>query len=381
MKPRPEIHNYLGVGHMGMGDHARALGAFEEAIRQSPGKVELLHNRAFVLEAMGRKDEATQGYREALRCDPDNVGVLLSLAIIIRASKLDESVSLLEHARDVAPRNDSVLIELSLSYMARGDHQKAIEVLQAAAECAPENHQPHYLMGLNLGGMNKVEEAVKAYRESIRRNEEHAESHCNLAGCLESQGLLDEALVEYRRGHELGSQDPGWAYDSERWVADCEKLVDWKNRLPAALETLGDVPEDDLRGFLRVCQLQKRHDIACRLWTEIIARDPEHAHDPHHGDGFHAALDAARALENSRARDQDAAPEIEKSALTWLEGDLAAIRKGLAAGSLPVEQARALLNAWKTYPQLEILRHPDRLADTEAWKALWVEVNAILESR
>jgi hypothetical protein len=42
---------------------------------------------------------------------------------------------------------------------------------------------------------------------------------------LREQGRFREALAALRRGHELGSKDPKWAYPSARWIAECEDLI------------------------------------------------------------------------------------------------------------------------------------------------------------
>ena len=52
---------------------------------------------------------------------------------------------------------------------------------------------------------------------------------------MRRMGLFSEALAELRRGHELGSQTPGWRYPSDRWVRECERLVELERLLPAVL--------------------------------------------------------------------------------------------------------------------------------------------------
>ena len=42
---------------------------------------------------------------------------------------------------------------------------------------------------------------------------------------LRAQGRFEEALVEFRKGHELGSKQLGWPYPSVRWVRECEARV------------------------------------------------------------------------------------------------------------------------------------------------------------
>ena len=74
--------------------------------------------------------------------------------------------------------------------------------------------------------------------EAIRLQPDFAEVHCNLGHVLREQGHYPEALAAPRRGHEVGSRNPGWRYPSARWVQECEALAKAaeKHRPPAPKE-------------------------------------------------------------------------------------------------------------------------------------------------
>src|SRR5262249_57609587 len=89
---------------------------------------------------------------------------------------------------------------------------------------------------------------------------------CSLAGILVLKGLFREALEEIRRGHELGSRNPGWRYPSAQWVRQYERLVELDGRLPGILE--GKITPSSAAERIeaaRVCSLKGLHPAAARF--------------------------------------------------------------------------------------------------------------------
>jgi tetratricopeptide (TPR) repeat protein len=70
-----------------------------------------------------------------------------------------------------------------------------------------------------LGELGRVDDAMKAYRQLIERDPNHAEAHCNLADWCRQRGDLEEAVRLLRRGHALGSKRAGWPYPSHGWLS------------------------------------------------------------------------------------------------------------------------------------------------------------------
>ena len=99
-----------------------------------------------------------------------------------------------------------------------------------------------------------------------------------------------------RRGHELGSRQPGWRYPSAQWVAEAERLAALAARLPAVLKG-EDRPADaaERLAFAQMCYDTKRHAAAARLWAEALAADPKLGDDRQARHRYNAACAAALA--------------------------------------------------------------------------------------
>ena len=103
-------------------------------------------------------------------------------------------------------------------------------------------------------------------------------------------------MAELRKGHELGSRQPGWPYPSAQWVAEAEQMAAMAGRLPALLKG-EDRPRDDAErlALAQMCYDTKRHAAAARFWAEALHADPKLGDDRRNGHRYNAACAAALA--------------------------------------------------------------------------------------
>ena len=87
----------------------------------------------------------------------------------------------------------------------------------------PKYAAAHYNLGNALRAKNDLEGAVREYQTAIDLRADLAEPHCNLGLALGDLGRFADGLAELRKGHELGSKQPGWSYPSAQWVKDAER--------------------------------------------------------------------------------------------------------------------------------------------------------------
>jgi eukaryotic-like serine/threonine-protein kinase len=266
---------------------------------------------------------------------------------------------------------------------------EAIAAYREAIRLQPENAGAHYNLGIALDSQGKVSEAIAAYRDAIRLQPDEAEAHCNLGMALRSQGDYAGSLAMLRRGHELGTRQPGWLYPSSQWVAEAERMAALAPRLPALL--LGqDRPRDvaERLALAQMCYDAKRHAAAARLWAEVLQADPKLGDDPKVGRRYSAACAAALAAAGQGTGDpkpDDAArARLRGQALDWLKAERAAWAKVLDAGDAQARPvAQGTLQQWRADAALAGVRDADTLAklpeaERVAWRSLWAEVDALL---
>ncbi len=169
---------------------------------------------------------------------------------------------------------------------------------QTAIKLAPNNTAiGHYGLGLALLDQGRLDEAIAENREAIRLKKDYAEAHCNLGGALQRKGLFAEGVVYLRRGHELGSRQPGWRWPSAECLRNAEYLADLDARLPALIK--GQEQPKDARQRLtlaQMCQLQKTLFAASTRWySEAFAAETKLADDLNTQNRYNAACAAALA--------------------------------------------------------------------------------------
>lgn len=141
----PPVHGYERVFKLAVHDNSvdyAYIATLESDARsgsaEAVAKVAAAHYAAAqFLAAQGNTDSAIDQYRQALIFAPDNVGLLLNLAVLdLRRSQFTAALDPLQHAREVAPDSG----------------------LQAAIIAK--------LMGWAYYGLNKTEQAIKEWRFS-----------------------------------------------------------------------------------------------------------------------------------------------------------------------------------------------------------------------
>ena len=109
----------------------------------------------------GDTDAAIDHYRQALAFAPDNIGLLLNLAVLyLRESKFTEALDPLEHARRASPDSADVAKLMGWAYYGANKMDRAIEEWQRAEKLRLD---PEVEQALDKAQRDKAEE--ETYRE------------------------------------------------------------------------------------------------------------------------------------------------------------------------------------------------------------------------
>jgi serine/threonine protein kinase/Flp pilus assembly protein TadD len=390
---KPDVaraHSDLGLALRAQRRLAEAIDAYREAIRLKPDYAEALTNLGIALQDQGALAEAIAPYREAIRLKPGYAEPHTYLGNALRRQgKLAEAIAEHREAIRLKPDYAEAHCNLGIALRNQGKLAEAIDAYREAIRLKPDDAPTHYDLGIALSGQGKLAEAIAAYREAIRLKPDYATARCNLGHVLSQQGQFREALAELRRGHELGSQRPGWPYPSAEWVRQAERRVALESRLPAVLRG-DDKPKDAAEQieFASLAYNTKHFDPAARLNSESFQADPKLADDMKAGNRYNAACAAALAGagqgNDKPPLDEKQKTRWRKQALDWLRADLAFWTKQAETGK---PEAKALvsqqLQHWKVDTDLAGIRDETALQalpedERKACRALWAEVDALL---
>ena len=98
---------------------------------------------------------------------------------------------------------------LGVALGALGKLEDAIGHYELAVRFAPDYAEAHYNLGLALAQLGKVQEAIQQYEQALRIKPKIAKAHYHLGIALEQTGLMREAvLYRARRNAKRKSGSP-----------------------------------------------------------------------------------------------------------------------------------------------------------------------------
>jgi tetratricopeptide (TPR) repeat protein len=426
-----ELKPGFAAAHSNLGITLRKKGRLDEAITECRKAVELelewagAHKTlADALSEKGMVEAAITEYRTAIRLKPDYEGAHTNLgADLLNIGMLEEAISELRKSIQLKPHDALAHVNLGADLSKNGMLDEAILEYRKAIELKPGDARAHANLGgalsrrdmldeaikecrkaielnpnlalayYNLGNLlrdkGKIDEAITQFRKAIDLEPDYAEAHCNLGAVLLNLGRFAEALVEDKRGHELGSKQPGWNYPSADWVRQSEKLVALDTKLHKILK--GEAQPADVAERIALAELcvrfKKLYVSSFRFYFEAFAEKPEMADDLENAHRYNAACAAALAG-CGQGKDADQTEDKERArlrhqSLKWLRADLAAKRQMLdnepdKARPLLVEQ----MQHWQQDSDFAGVRGTEALAklpeaERAEWAKLWQDVAAL----
>jgi Flp pilus assembly protein TadD len=127
-----------------------ALQVSTERLRREPGDGRAMLVQADALAALGRRAEATEGYRRALAVDPDSAAARLGLGRLLLASDPHGAEALFLEALSHEPRNAKALNDLGIARDLQGRHADAQEAYRRALGVAPDMQAATTNLALSL---------------------------------------------------------------------------------------------------------------------------------------------------------------------------------------------------------------------------------------
>jgi tetratricopeptide (TPR) repeat protein len=194
----PLARKKLGQALAALGRGPEADAAFEEYLERDPGK------RAVALGAehlrAGRRDEAIEAFRDALRQDPDNVDAMRYLASIYLRDQehLSDAEALLRRATQVAPDFTAAWLLLAGVLHERRRNVEAIDCCRKAVELEPENAGAWGALGHAYAFASYPEKGARAYAKSVALDPDAPAMQMGYAHVLKSLGDQAAALDAYR---------------------------------------------------------------------------------------------------------------------------------------------------------------------------------------
>jgi arylsulfatase A-like enzyme/tetratricopeptide (TPR) repeat protein len=180
-------HTYMVMGRL-----QKSLDAWQAVLVIDPEYFDGLLASGWILDLMGKKDEARGFLEKAREVEPENRFLRKTYAMnLAMTGNLKEAIALYEGLKQENPADHEVLQDLGIAYGYAGDINRAIENLKAAVDLRP-NPTTYYNLTVALKKVGNIEEAVK-YLKLYLANPE-GESEDKIRGAQQELLVLEKLL-------------------------------------------------------------------------------------------------------------------------------------------------------------------------------------------
>ncbi len=182
-----EIYNERALARLRLQKHAEAFEDLKRAAELNPKNADYRANLGYVLWKLGRGNEAIQAEREALKLDEKNYTANYQLGrFLLRTGDknlLKEATEKLKRALELDARQYEVRFELIAAFRELGDTASAIGQLDILQDAKPSDARVNYVSALIFVDRNDLKAAESGFREAVQKDP-------NLYGAWQDLGLL-----------------------------------------------------------------------------------------------------------------------------------------------------------------------------------------------
>jgi tetratricopeptide (TPR) repeat protein len=210
---------------------------------------------------------AEEKFRQLLNREPNNILALNILGIICLGSdRFDESITLIQTALKIKPKDHQALANLALAKQRVGDLKAAIHALEKSLSLVPNNVNALNNLGSLYRDTGNIARAEQCYQGALDIDPNHVDSLLNFTIVERAQGRFKHSLKCALRAFQIAPERVQVGYQIARTYAasgDYQNAIKWYEKAlqqdPAAVDSwIGLI--DVLRESGRVDECQQTLD-------------------------------------------------------------------------------------------------------------------------
>jgi len=188
---------------------ANTITLWTDSLTKQPNNRTAHLNLGQALAELGRIEEATDHFRQALQLSPNYAEAHNNMGnALVQQGRLDLAVSHFYEALRILPNFAEAHNNLAVALARQGRFEQATKHYSEAARLNPESAEVVNNLAVALANLGRIDEAISHYYKAVALEPDYAEPHNNLGNALANQGKLAEAIVHYSRALEI---KPGYA--------------------------------------------------------------------------------------------------------------------------------------------------------------------------
>ena len=214
------LHHYLGVVLGSVGESTPAEISLCEAVRLNPTDPEIRVSLARILLTQSKLRESREAYSQCLRLRPNHPAALEGLGdVYLRENRKPAAEHFYRSALRAGSSSAPLLNKLANLLAQRGLSAEAEECYRQALVLDPGFADAHFNLGSACGRAGRAQDALRHLRQAVALKSSFKEAWETLALSLEEDGSLQEALACWEWVLQL---DPSWI--KGRWACSLTLL-------------------------------------------------------------------------------------------------------------------------------------------------------------
>jgi tetratricopeptide (TPR) repeat protein len=194
-----EILHNLGQTYLQEHEYAKADLALNRALKLKPESTKTLYLLGQVYFEQARPVDALDVLTRAHKLAPENTDVIFLMARVgMTQNYFEDAIPLLESGLKLAPERADLHAALGESYFMAGKTERATEEFQKLIELDP-SARSYGFMGLSYRHLGRFDEALKYFREGLKKDP-HSST------CLFNVGYIEERQGNYAHAEDLFQQ-------------------------------------------------------------------------------------------------------------------------------------------------------------------------------
>jgi len=272
-----EESNCLAVALFLKSEMVEAQAVLERALQKFPEEPALLHNRAVVLAARMRIDEALEYFRKALQLGADPALVEPNIALALYAGNyFSEAAEACRQAWGKFRKRSDLLNPLVISLSNIGQMEEAMAHLQSGLSDDPSNPDFHINLGVFRFQLGDLQGAQEEFLNALRYEKTPGWAHHNAGICHFLRGHGAEAREQF----SAAVKDGGGAAPTRGQLAILHHLTNQSRRAEEELrQALHDMPLDyELRHNLALLLFEqgRNEESLAEAERAVVLRPEEH---------------------------------------------------------------------------------------------------------
>jgi len=154
---------------LGQNRYVAALEIFNNIYREHPDNAKVLMGRAVSMQKLGQHAAALGAYEDVLRVDPRNLEALTNMLGILKEQDSQTALFNLKQLRDLYPYNADITAQLGMIYGMVKDYPNAIKYLDMADALKPNDMNILYNKAVAYDKMGESRLAADIYRKIVYR--------------------------------------------------------------------------------------------------------------------------------------------------------------------------------------------------------------------